>query len=70
MVRTRVGVLARVLAITALLGVNLVVGVHADDACYECRGGCSQVSQGQLGHTDCIPLGDSCFLDGNACQAS
>jgi hypothetical protein len=68
MVRTRVGVIARVLAITALLGINAVVGVRADGDCYGCPIGniCLQVALGQ-GMTVCIPVGDTCFLDGDTC---
>jgi hypothetical protein len=68
MVRTRVGVIARVLAIAALLGVNAVVGVRAAGDCYSCPidGVCLQVSQGH-GNTDCIEIGGSCFFDGDSC---
>lgn len=68
MVRTRVGVIARVLAIAALLGLNAVVGVHATSNCWSCPidGVCLQVSQGD-GNTDCIEVGGSCFFDGDSC---
>jgi hypothetical protein len=69
MVRTRVGVVARVLAITALLAINAVVGVRADEDCYSCPIGnlCLEVVQGS-GMTGCVPVGsDSCFLFGDSC---
>jgi len=72
MVRTRVGVIARVLAIAALLAINAVVDVRADDDCYTCPIGnnCFQVVQGS-GRTGCVPLGaDSCHLFGDSCTVS
>jgi len=66
MVRRRAGIIARVLAITALLGINAVVGVRADGDCYTCLTGnvCWPLVQGQ-GSTTCIPVGDTCFTDGS-----
>ncbi len=70
--RTRVGVVARALAITGLLGINAVVGVRADGDCYSCPIGnvCLQVAQGS-GRTECVPVGsDSCFLSGDSCTVN
>jgi len=70
MVRTRVGVLLRVVAITALLGINAAVGVRAGGDCYSCPIGnvCMQVAQGD-GGTTCIPTDNSCTL-GDSCTVN
>ena len=66
MVRTRAGLIIRVLAIGALLAINAVVGVRADTDCYSCPvgGACLPVAQGK-GFTTCLPVGDTCFTDGD-----
>ena len=71
MVRTRVGVIARVLAIAGLLAVNAVVGVRTDSNCWNCPVGglCMQLYQGD-GNTQCQPLGDTCSFFGDSCTVN
>lgn len=67
MVRTRAGVVARVLAIAVLLCINAAVGVRADSDCYICivDGLCLPLTQGS-GVTTCLEVGGiSCYTDGS-----